>query len=670
MEGSKTKNMISTLLVANRGEIAIRIMRTAKQLGIRTVAVYSDADAAAPHVNYADEAVYIGASPAGESYLRSDKILSAAQSAGANAIHPGYGFLSENAEFANAVAAAGLMFVGPGALAIEVMGDKAASKRAMLEVGVPCVPGYQGEDQSSARLLDECKNVGLPVMVKAAAGGGGRGMRLVESETEISAAIGLARSEAENAFGSGELIIEKAVRNARHVEIQVFADGHGNVIHLGERDCSVQRRHQKIIEESPCPVMTSELREAMGKAAIAAAKAVDYRGAGTVEFLLEENGEFYFLEMNTRLQVEHPVTEMVTGLDLVAMQLAVAEGRELGITQDQVEINGHAIEVRLYAEDPLNDFLPSTGPMLYWQEPKGEGIRVDGCAVSGGEISPFYDPMIAKVIAYGDNRDQAQRRLTAALQNTALFGIHTNRNFLLDVLANSVFAEGAANTGFIGEQYPAGYQQSAPSLNDYAVAAVLQYQLQLKIACNEALAIHPELLEWSSNGELETLVQFEIEGQLQNIFVQPGTDNEYQVSISDHSAIVSVLSFGDNAAKLRVDGKTVDLVFFEENESTLHLAVEGSPQFVVVDYTKKHSDDSVEGAEGLIVAPMHGCLTDVDVKEGDKVKAGDRLVVLEAMKMQHEICAAADGIVSRVAAGPGDQVAADDLLIELELAES
>jgi len=663
-------NTISTLLIANRGEIAIRIMRTAKQLGIRTVAVFSDADAAAPHVKFADEAIHIGASPVAESYLRADKLLAAAKTANADAIHPGYGFLSENADFAKAVAAAGLIFVGPGAVAIEVMGDKAKSKRAMLKVDVPCVPGYQGEDQNTARLVEECTRIGLPVMVKAAAGGGGRGMRLVESEAEISSAIGLARSEAENAFGSGELIIEKAIRNARHVEIQVFADSHGNVIHLGERDCSVQRRHQKIIEESPCPVMTDELRAAMGKAAIEAAKAVDYQGAGTVEFLLDSNGEFYFLEMNTRLQVEHPVTEMVTGLDLVAMQLAVAEGRELGIKQHEVEIKGHAIEVRLYAEDPVNDFLPSTGRMLYWQEPQGQGIRVDGCAETDGEISPFYDPMIAKIIVQGENRDQALRRMTAALQNTALFGTHTNRNFLLAILANPVFADGAANTNFIGDHYAQGYQQLAPSLNNYAVAAVLFYRLQLKAASQQALAIHPELMEWSSNGALETLVQFEIEGQLHNSFVRPLANDRYQVSCCEQITIVAVQELGDNNAKMSVAEQTVTVVFYAEGQTTLHLSIEGSPQFVVVDQTKNRNEDSVEGVEGIVVAPMHGCLTDVDVKEGDKVKAGDRLVVLEAMKMQHEICAAADGIVIRVAAGAGDQVAADDVIIELELVES
>ncbi|MEM7459839.1 MAG: acetyl-CoA carboxylase biotin carboxylase subunit, partial [Pseudomonadota bacterium] len=444
---------ISKILIANRGEIACRVMRTAKALGIKTVAVYSDADAGAPHTQLADEAVHIGASPVGESYLVIDKIIAAAQATNAYAVHPGYGFLSENAAFAKACAEHDLIFIGPPELAIEVMGDKARSKRAMLEAGVPCIPGYQDEDQSDATLIAAAKTIGLPVMVKAAAGGGGRGMRLVHKAKGIENAIKLARSEAENAFGSGVLIIEKAVRKPRHVEIQIFADAHGNVLHLGERDCSVQRRHQKVIEEAPCPVMTPELRAEMGAAAVTAARAVDYRGAGTVEFLLDADGAFYFLEMNTRLQVEHPVTEEVTGLDLVALQIAVAEGRALPLTQDDVQLTGHAIEVRLYTEDPENDFMPSTGRVLHWAPPEGEGIRVDDGIETRSDVSPFYDAMVAKIIAKGDTRPEALRRLRAALESTALFGPATNRDFLIDALSQPEFAEGAATTAFIAETY-------------------------------------------------------------------------------------------------------------------------------------------------------------------------------------------------------------------------
>jgi geranyl-CoA carboxylase alpha subunit len=403
----------ASVLVANRGEIALRVMRTVRDQGMRRVAVYSDADARAPHVEFADAAVHIGDSPAAASYLAGDKIIRAALSTGAGAIHPGYGFLSENADFARAVVAAGLVFIGPGPEAIEVMGDKAVSKRAMLAAGVPCVPGYQGQDQSDGRLNREAQAIGFPLMVKAAAGGGGRGMRLVQAAADLPDAIRLARSEAQNAFGSGSLILERALLRPRHVEIQVFADHYGNVIHLGERDCSVQRRHQKVIEESPCPVMTPRLRERMGAAAVEAARAVNYLGAGTVEVLLDESGEFYFLEMNTRLQVEHPVTEMVTGLDLVQMQLEVAQGLPLRLEQSQLALQGCAMEVRLYAEDPPRDFLPSAGLVVMWCPPAGEGIRVDAGIVTGAEVSPYYDSMLAKIICRGDSRTQARQRRSA-----------------------------------------------------------------------------------------------------------------------------------------------------------------------------------------------------------------------------------------------------------------
>src|SRR5215470_12104765 len=405
----------SKVLVANRGEIAWRVMRTAKAMGYRTVAVYSDADKDAPHVAFADEAARIGPPPVGESYLSIARILEAAKTSGADAVHPGYGFLSENEAFAAACDKAGLTFIGPPAAAIAAMGNKAAAKRRMIEAGVPCVPGYQGADQSDGILEKEARKIGLPVMVKAAAGGGGRGMRLVESAGDLAEAIRTARAEAESAFGSGELILEKAVVDTRHVEIQVFADNHGNVIHLGERDCSVQRRHQKVIEEAPSPAVDAGLRQRMGAAAVAAATAIGYRGAGTVEFLLASDGAFYFLEMNTRLQVEHPVTEAITGLDLVEWQLKVAAGEKLPLTQEQVAFSGHAIEVRLYAEDAYAGFLPQTGCMDVWRPASGPGVRIDHGMKDGLQISPFYDPMLAKVIAHGRTREQARERLAREL---------------------------------------------------------------------------------------------------------------------------------------------------------------------------------------------------------------------------------------------------------------
>ncbi|HSS82544.1 MAG TPA: biotin carboxylase N-terminal domain-containing protein, partial [Reyranella sp.] len=418
----------SKILVANRGEIAWRVMRTARAMGYRTVAAYSDADKDAPHVCFADEAVRIGPPPVGESYLSIDRILEAAHKSGVDAIHPGYGFLSENEAFATACENAGLVFIGPPPAAIAAMGNKAAAKRRMIDAGVPCVPGYQGPDQSDANLAKEARKIGLPAMVKAAAGGGGRGMRLVERDADLLEAIRTARAEAESAFGSGELILEKAVVDARHVEIQVFADAHGNAIHLGERDCSVQRRHQKVIEEAPSPAVNADLRNRMGAAAVAAARTIGYRSAGTVEFLLGADGAFYFLEMNTRLQVEHPVTEAITGQDLVAWQLKVAAGEKLPLTQEQVRFSGHAIEVRLYAEDAYAGFLPQTGRIDVWRPATGPGIRVDHGMKDGLAISPFYDPMIAKVIAHGANREEARTRLVQALRDTVVLGPITNRH--------------------------------------------------------------------------------------------------------------------------------------------------------------------------------------------------------------------------------------------------
>ena len=476
----------TSILVANRGEIACRVIRTARAQGYHTVAVYSDADARAPHVQMADAAVHIGPSPVNESYLVQDTIIAAARSSGAEAIHPGYGFLSENADFARACEASGLVFIGPSPDAIHLMGNKAEAKRRMIAAGVPCVPGYEGEDQSDATLLREGARIGLPLMVKAAAGGGGRGMRLVHKADELANAIKLARAEASSAFGNGDLILEKAIIRPRHVEVQVFGDSHGTIVHMGERDCSVQRRHQKVMEEAPCPVMTDALRDVMGTAAVAAARSIDYCGAGTVEFLLDQSGTFYFLEMNTRLQVEHPVTELITGLDLVALQLQVAQGEPLGLTQNDVTLIGHAIEVRLYTEDPTQDFLPMSGPVDLWSPPHGSGIRVDSGICSGQDISPFYDPMVAKIIASGPTREIARLRLIEALHETVLFGTRHNRDFLVACLEKKCFVDGQATTAFIAEEFAAGeIADDLPRFTDSAVAAVLELALQHRAAARQ-----------------------------------------------------------------------------------------------------------------------------------------------------------------------------------------
>jgi geranyl-CoA carboxylase alpha subunit len=656
---------ISTLLVANRGEIACRIMRTARAMGLRTVAVYSDADAAALHVKLAHTAVRIGPAAAADSYLSIKNIIAAAKASGATAIHPGYGFLSENAKFAQAVADAGLIFVGPPPAAVEVMGDKARAKRRMIEADVPCVPGYEGEDQSTKAFTSAAAKVGFPVMVKAAAGGGGRGMRLVERANDLAAALKLARSEAENAFGNGDLILEKAIVRPRHVEIQVFADTHGNVIHLGERDCSVQRRHQKVIEEAPSPIMTPALRERMGAAAVEAARAVSYVGAGTVEFLLDEAAQFYFLEMNTRLQVEHPVTEMVTGLDLAALQLRVARGERLGLTQQEVAFDGHAIEVRLYAEDPANGFLPSTGTVHLFRTPSGEGVRIDAGVETGGAVSPFYDPMIAKVIAHGRNREEARQRLVAALVSTAVFGPRTNRDFLIDALSRPSFVAGEATTAFIDEVFgEAGFQPAAPEMGLYAAAAVLQHAAALSRAAAEALDVSSSLHEWTSAGHLETIIEYEIDGARRTFFVHSLGEHVYSVRSGIETVEIAIRILDVETARLTIGGQTVDVIYRDDGR-TIWLAV-GGRSLELANLAAFVPSREAAAGHGMLLAPMHGRLLEVCVAEGGLVKKGDRLAILEAMKMQHELTAGIDGRVLRIAVSPGSQIAVRDLILEIE----
>ena len=463
----------SKILIANRGEIALRIMRTARRLGYGVVAVYSDADRDALHVREADQAVRIGEALPSQSYLKIEAIIAAAKASGADAVHPGYGFLAENEDFAAACRDAGLVFIGPSPEAIKAMGNKAGAKEIMQAAGVPCVPGYQGADQSDAVMLAEAGKIGFPVMIKAVAGGGGRGMRLVADAAAFPDALRSARSEAQGAFGDPTVILERAIADPRHIEIQVFGDRHGNAIHLGERDCSVQRRHQKLIEEAPSPAVSAELRARMGAVAVAAVKALRYEGAGTLEFLLDASGEFYFMEMNTRLQVEHPVTEAITGLDLVELQLRVAGGEPIGVKQEDITFSGHAIEVRLCSEDAGHDFMPQSGRMALWQMP-GD-IRVEHALQSGSEIPPFYDSMIAKLISHGESRDAARRQLIHGLEQTAAFGVTTNQAFLAACLAHPAFAAGEATTAFIGQHRDELLAPRADAAAEAALAAVLLY---------------------------------------------------------------------------------------------------------------------------------------------------------------------------------------------------
>jgi geranyl-CoA carboxylase alpha subunit len=612
----------SKVLVANRGEIAWRVMRTARAMGYRTVAVYSDADRDAPHVAYADEAVRIGPPPVGESYLSIDRILEAAHKSGADAIHPGYGFLSENEAFATACANAGLTFIGPPPAAIAAMGNKAAAKRRMIDAGVPCVPGYQGADQSNANLEAEARKIGLPVMVKAAAGGGGRGMRLVERDGDLLEAIRTARTEAESAFGSGELILEKAVVDARHVEIQVFADAHGNVIHLGERDCSVQRRHQKVIEEAPSSAVDANLRSRMGAAAVAAARTIGYRGAGTVEFLLGADGAFYFLEMNTRLQVEHPVTEAITGLDLVEWQLRVARGETLPLTQEQVTFSGHAIEVRLYAEDAYGGFLPQTGRIDVWRPAIRPGVRIDHGMKDGLAISPYYDPMIAKVIAHGATREEARVRLVRALTETVVLGPTTNRHFLIRLLEHPDFAAGEATTSFlVKHQFP------APEISDahWSAAANLLWQ--------KAAQKYPASMRGWRNSNPEPTP----------ILLAAG-DTERLMQVGQAEAPNAPFHTDGNDIVVDVDALTVRFT----------------------DKTYAPPETAAAGSDGKLRAPMDGRIVSIKVAPGDQVSRGQTLIVLEAMKIQHQLKAALDAKVEAISVQEGQQVSNRTVLVTME----
>ena len=663
-------NNFNSILIANRGEIACRVIRTAKKLGYRTVAVYSDADAGAPHVKLADDAVRIGSGPVGESYLVPELILQAAASSGAESIHPGYGFLSENAAFAEAVESAGLVFIGPTREAIDVMGNKAESKRRMIEAGVPCVPGYEGHDQSDKTLIAEGLKIDLPLMVKAAAGGGGRGMRLVHDQADLANAIKLARAEAEGAFGSGELILEKAIIEPRHVEIQVFADTFGNTVHLGERDCSVQRRHQKVIEEAPCPIMTPELREKMGQSAIDAAKSVNYRGAGTVEFLLDDSGFFYFLEMNTRLQVEHPVTELITGLDLVALQISVAQGDSLDLSQADISLEGHAIEVRLYTEDPSQDFLPASGPVDLWAPASGVGVRIDDGISTGQAISPFYDPMVAKVIGYGPTREAARLRLIGALKETVLFGTPSNKDFLIQCLEKQSFIDGAATTAFIGEEFSADDLDAAPvSFSDSAVAATLELCLENKAHFQRSLLVSCELKNWTIASAMVSRKQYQFVDITHDLSISPinSSADTYHVAdtAAEQSAVIQVISMQDNKAVVLFDGVKLVAQFMQRQRGQIYCSIQGRGAFfkdlIILDGVV----DDAEGG-GRVIAPMHGLLLEVMVSAGDEVVKGQTLAVLEAMKMHYEILAEVDGTVEEVSAVAGSQVAVDDVLIEIK----
>lgn len=645
--------MITTLLIANRGEIACRVMRTAKALGIRTVAVHSAIDRNARHVREADMAVDLGGAKPAESYLLVDKLIAAAKASGAQAIHPGYGFLSENAGFARAIADAGLIFLGPPASAIDAMGSKSAAKALMEAAGVPLVPGYHGEAQDLETFRIAAERIGYPVLLKAAAGGGGKGMKVVERESELAEALASAQREAQSAFGDSRMLVEKYVLKPRHVEIQVFADSHGNCLYLNERDCSIQRRHQKVVEEAPAPGLSPEIRKAMGESAVRAAQAIGYVGAGTVEFLLDERGDFFFMEMNTRLQVEHPVTEAITGLDLVAWQIRVARGEALPISQEQVPLIGHAIEVRLYAEDPDQDFLPASGRLaLYREAGAGPGRRVDSGVAEGDEVSPFYDPMLAKLIAWGETREEARQRLLAMVDETAVGGFKTNLAFLRRVLAHPAFAAAELDTGFID-----------------------RHQKQLL----PAPAALPQAF-WQMAGEAFRQSEAErVRGDdphspwNRNSGWRAGLPSETDLHLTCGGERHVIRLRGTAASPIQLKGERITLE--QGGLRRQHLAIRrGETLYLEWDGELRNVErvDPIEEVEashahhGGLTAPMNGSIVRVLVEAGQKVEAGTALVVLEAMKMEHSIRAPHDGVVKALYCGEGELVNEGTALVELE----
>ncbi len=652
--------MFDKILIANRGEIACRVMRTARALGCRSVAVFSDADADAPHVRQADEAVHIGASPAAESYLCIDALIAAARRTGADAVHPGYGFLSENAAFAQACIDAGLVFIGPPPSAIAAMGDKALAKQRMIAAGVPCAPGYLGGAQDDARLTKEALALGLPLLVKAVAGGGGRGMRLVRAEADLAAAIAGARREAQSAFGDGTLMLERLIDDGRHIEIQVFADAHGSAIHLGERDCTAQRRRQKVIEESPSPVVSAAMREAMGRDAVAAALAVGYVGAGTVEFIVDAELRHFFLEMNTRLQVEHPVTEMVSGLDLVEWQLRVAAGEVLPLQQHELRLQGHAIEARLYVEDPYarpTAFAPQTGSVRWWRPEAAAsqpGVRIDHGIAEGGEVSPYYDAMVAKLVAHGRDRDDAIRRLRAALRDTPLLGLRHNGHFLSDLLDHPSFRAASMTTTLIDQWFEREEPIAQRALPD-----------------DEAWCVAAAALAHGSGWRADSVAAYDIElrcdgGEAVRLRVRPGRDDAVQVTHREKTHDVGVLAFLPGSLRYRFDGVQRRAVALRHG-SELHLAL-GSASFVFREPSAVASADAGIDAR-RVRAPVAGVVSQVRVQAGDTVVAGQAIACVEAMKMEMWLVAPTAATVTALNVRLGDQVAAGALLAELEPAD-
>jgi len=664
--------MFNKILIANRGEIACRVAATAKRLNVSSVAVYSDADAKAKHVDVCDEAVHVGGSAASESYLRIERIVEAAKKTGAQAIHPGYGFLSENEAFANACGQAGLVFIGPPVEAIRAMGSKAAAKALMQSASVPLVPGYHGDDQDPALLQSEADSIGYPVLLKASAGGGGKGMRVVEKSEDLLQALASCKREAASSFGNDRVLIEKYLQRPRHVEVQVFADQHGNAVYLFDRDCSVQRRHQKVLEEAPAPGLSDETRRAMGEAAVAAARAVNYVGAGTVEFIMTQDGQFYFMEMNTRLQVEHPVTEMVTGLDLVEWQLRVAAGQPLPLKQDELRVHGHAIEARIYAENPSRGFLPSTGTLKHLALPPAveftiEGdVRVDSGVREGDAITPFYDPMIAKLIVHGRDRHDALARMARALAECEIVGLHTNVEFLQRIVKSEPFSQGELDTGLIERHHDALFAPSSVS-RDKALALACAALLTREGGEAHGRSPWDALSHWRMAGGYSQDLNWravDTDETLKVVFTKAG---QKRLQIDGESTRFDWSHSGDTSFAVQLDDALVKGHVFMDGD-TFHVFHEGAAFAFEWQNLMAHAGDTEH--EGRLTAPMPGKVIAVLVQAGASVEKGAPLMVMEAMKMEHTIVAPSAGKIGEILFDVGDQVADGSQLLVLEAQDS
>ena len=660
--------MLKKILVANRGEIACRVFATAKKMGIATVAVYSDADRDALHVQMADEAVYIGPSVSAESYLVIEKIIQACLDTCADAVHPGYGFLSENSKFRDALDTAGIIFIGPGKKAIESMGDKITSKLIAQKAGVTCIPGYTDVVRDADHALEVCAEIGYPVMLKASAGGGGKGMRVAMNEDECRDGFERATNEARSSFGDTRIFIEKYIQQPRHIEIQVMADGHGSVIYLGERECSIQRRHQKVIEEAPSPFLNEATRQKMGEQSCALARAVDYQSAGTVEFIADADMNFYFLEMNTRLQVEHPVTELVTGQDLVELMIRVAAGEELPLTQQDVSLTGWAMESRVYAEDPFRNFLPSVGRLVRYSEPEGEGVRVDSGVYEGGEVSIFYDPMIAKLITYGEDRSQSIDRMVDALDNYYIRGVNHNISFLNALMVHPRFIAGDLSTNFIADEFPDGFNadlvpQADPAIALVVLGAVNQLEEERASLLSNQLTGH----EHVANRDWVVVV-----GDQQSTVSVELTESGYLVSLGNLDYQVETnWSLGEPLFKADVNGKDIS-VQVERSAKGYRLLYRGaeinaqilSPKAALLSAHMVYKAPA--DMSKFLLSPMPGLLVKMAVKEGQEVKEGEELAVVEAMKMENSLRAVQDGIVGKISAVEGGSLMVDEIILEFE----